>query len=145
LDIEVTPMCEEDLPQVTSLDKDAFGEERKTFLIHRIKQAKEALVVKDSDGTIIGFGLSILGPINLILGPIIAPNHHIASLLIDKLANNHQGKLRIDIPSGNGVFMSHIEKCGFVKVSQPPIMIKNSKQLPSRNKTLYGIAAQIFG
>ncbi|GIP62640.1 N-acetyltransferase [Virgibacillus pantothenticus] len=145
LDIEINSMRKVDLPQVVRLDKDAFGEERKTFLIHRIKQAKDSIVVKDSDGTIIGFGLSILGPINLILGPIIAPNHHIASLLIDKLANNHQGKLRIDIPSGNETFMSHLEKCGFVKVSQPPIMIKNAKELPSPNKTLFGIAAQIFG
>ncbi|MCC2252260.1 MAG: GNAT family N-acetyltransferase [Bacillota bacterium] len=145
LDMEITPIHEENLPQIVRLDKNAFGEERKTFLIHRIKQAKEALVVKDSDGMIIGFALSVLGPINLILGPIVAPNAHIASLLIDKLANNHQGRLRIDIPSGNEAFMSHLEKCGFTKVSQPPIMIKNSKQLPSRNKALYGIAAQIFG
>ncbi|MGG0454623.1 GNAT family N-acetyltransferase [Bacillus mycoides] len=145
LDMEITPMREENLPQVVKLDKNAVGEERKTFLIHRIKQAKEALVVKDSNGTIIGFGLSILGPINLILGPIVAPNDHIASLLIDKLANNHQYKLRIDIPSGNESFMFNLEKNGFSKVSQPPIMIKNSKHLPSRNKTLYGIAAQIFG
>ncbi|KEK18510.1 acetyltransferase [Bacillus manliponensis] len=145
LDMEITPMREENLPQVVKLDKNAFGEERMTFLIHRIRQTKEALVVKDSYGTIIGFGLSILGPINLILGSIVAPNDHIASLLIDKLAYNHQGKLRINIPSENGAFMSHLEKHGFVKVSQSPIMIKNSKQLPSRNKTLYGIAAQIFG
>ncbi|RWR04837.1 GNAT family N-acetyltransferase [Siminovitchia fortis] len=145
LNAEIIPMRKEDLSQVVKIDKDAFGEERRTFLINRINQAKESLVVKSSDGTIIGYGLSILGPINLILGPIVAPNHHTASLLIDKLANNHQGKLRIDIPSGNEDFMSHLEKCGFVKVSQPPIMIKNSKQLPPRNKTLYGIAAQVFG
>lgn len=145
LDAEIIPMRKVDLPQVVKLDKVAFGEERGTFLINRINQAKESLVVKSPDGSIIGYGLSILGPINLILGPIVAPDHHIASLLIDKLGNNHQGKLRIDIPSGNEVFMSHLEKCGFVKVSQPPIMIKDSKQLPPRNKTLYGIAAQIFG
>ncbi len=145
LDVEIIPMRNGDLSQVVKLDKDAFGEERKTFLINRINQAKESLVVKSPDGTIIGYGLSILGPINLILGPIVAPDHYTASLLIDKLANNHQGKLRIDIPSGNEDFMSLLEKCGFVKVSQPPIMIKNSKQLPPSNKTLYGIAAQIFG
>lgn len=145
LDAAIIPMRKEDLPQVVELDKIAFGEGRRTFLINRINQAKESLVVKSPDGTIIGYGLSILGPINLILGPIVAPDHHTASLLINKLANNHQGKLRIDIPSGNEAFMSHLEKCGFVKVSQPPIMIKNSKQLPPRNKTLYGIAAQIFG
>ncbi|MBD8499340.1 hypothetical protein [Paenibacillus arenosi] len=121
------------------------GLERENLLIHRIKQAKEALVVRDSNGTIIGFGLSILGPVNLILGPIVAPDDYIAALLIDKLCNHYVGKLRIDIPSGNDRLMAHLEKCGFIKVNQPPIMIKNSKQLPLRNSTLYGIAAQIFG
>jgi len=59
--------------------------------------------------------------------------------------DNHKDKLRIDIQSGKGAFMSHLEKYGVAKVSQPPIMIKHSKQLPSRNKTLYGLAAQVFG
>ncbi|MED3954675.1 GNAT family N-acetyltransferase [Priestia aryabhattai] len=145
LNVEIISMRKEDLSQVVKIDKDAFGEERRTFLINRINQAKESLVIKSPDGNIIGYGLSILGPINLILGPIVAPDHHTASLLIDKLANNHQGKLRIDIPLGNEDFIFHIKKCGFVKVSQPPIMIKNSKQLPQRNKALYGIAAQISG
>ncbi len=138
-------MREEDLSQIIKIDKDAFGVERRTFLINRINQAKEALVVKNQNGTIIGYGLSILGPVNLILGPIVAPNHETAFLLVHKLMRNHQGRFRIDVPSGNDVFMSHLEECGFVKVSQPPIMIKNPNQLPPRNKMLYGIAAQIFG
>jgi hypothetical protein len=91
------------------------------------------------------YGLSVLGPINLILGPIVAPNFEIASLLINELARNHQGRLRIDVPSGHEEFMLFLEQRGFHKVSQPPIMIMNSKQLPRRNGTLYGIAAQAFG
>lgn len=145
LEVEILPMRKEDLPQVVKLDKDAFGVERRNFISNRINQAKESLVVKNPDGKIIGYGLSILGPINLILGPIVAPDHHAALALIDRLARNHQGKLRIDIPSGNDAFMSHLEKSNFIKVSQPPIMIKNSNLLPPRSKTLYGIAAQIFG
>jgi hypothetical protein len=47
-----------------------------------------------------------LGPINLILGPIVAPNVETASLLIDKLAQHHQGKARIDVPSGKEELMS---------------------------------------
>lgn len=145
LTVEVSTLRDEDLLHVVKLDRDALGEERKTFLINRINQAQQALVVKNFEGKIVGFGLSILGPANLILGPIVAPTNDIAALLIDRLANHHQGRLRIDVPSGKEIFMSHLEKCGFVKVSQPPIMIKNANQLPTRNKTLYGIAAQVFG
>jgi ribosomal protein S18 acetylase RimI-like enzyme len=145
VDIEINTFHPEDLTQIIKLDERAVGAERRKFLINRIEQAKECLVVKDSTGTIIGYGLSILGPINLILGPIVAPNVQIAALLLDKLASEHQGKLRIDVPSGNEEFILFLEQRGFHKVSQPPIMIINSKQLPRRNGTLYGIAAQAFG
>ena len=47
---------------------------------------------------IIGFGLSILGP-------IVAPNFETA-LLIKELASKHRGNLRIDVPSGNNELMS---------------------------------------
>lgn len=145
VDAEITPMCDGDLHQVITIDRDAFGVERGTFLLNRMHQAREALVVKSPDGKIVGYGLSVLGPVNLIIGPIVAPNPDIAYLLLDQLANHHQGRVRIDVPSGNEIFRSQLEKCGFEKVSQPPIMIKNSNALPSRNNTLFGIAAQIFG
>lgn len=133
------------IPEIIELDKFAFGENRSTFLTVRIAQSKEALAVRNSLGEIVGFGLSIVTPANLILGPIVAPNSEVASHLIHRLVGNYQEKLRIDVPSGNAEFISYIESCGFVKVNQPPIMIKNADQLPIRNETLYGIAAQIFG
>lgn len=135
----------EDIPELIMLDNHAVGDNRGTFLMKRIKQAKEALVVRSVEGNIIGYGLSIAGPVNLILGPIVAPDSLTANLIIDKLAKNHHGKIRIDVPSGNESFMSQLEESGFLKVSQPPIMIINSNELPLRNKTLYGIAAQVFG
>lgn len=134
-----------DMNEILKLDENAFGDRRSRFLMNRIKQSEKCLVVKDNNGTIVGYGLSILGPVNLLLGPIVAPDLQTASLLIDKLSSKHHGKLRIDVPSGNEEFMLLLEKSGFVKVSQPPIMVLNSVNMPPRNKTLFGIAAQIFG
>jgi N-acetylglutamate synthase-like GNAT family acetyltransferase len=136
---------ESDLNKMIELDEEAYGDKRSTFLKHRINQSKDCVMVKDTIGNIIGFGLSILGPINLIIGPIIAPDAQVASMILEKLAIGHQGKLRIDIPSGNGVFMEALEKCGFVNVSNPPIMMFNSTKMPQRNGELFGIAAQVFG
>ncbi|TQR20105.1 GNAT family N-acetyltransferase [Psychrobacillus vulpis] len=141
----IEPLSEEDLYGLINLDTEAFGVNRETFLMNRINQSKDSLVVKSPDGAVIGYGLSVKGPVNLILGPIVATDSQTALLIIDELAKNHIGKLRIDVPSGNEIFMSKLEKYGFIKVSQPPIMIKNSNELPLRNNTLYGIAAQIFG
>ncbi|WP_096185703.1 GNAT family N-acetyltransferase [Evansella halocellulosilytica] len=144
-DIIIEEFSVVDFNELLKLDEGAFGDKRTQFLMNRIKQSEKCLVVKDNNGTIVGYGLSILGPINLILGPIVAPDFHIASVLIDKLSSKHQGKLRIDVPSDNGEFMMFLEKSGFVHVSQPPIMVINSENMPSRNNTLFGIAAQIFG
>jgi ribosomal protein S18 acetylase RimI-like enzyme len=134
-----------DFTEILKLDEEAFGDRRSHFLLNRIKQAEECLVIKDNNGTIVGYGLSILGPVNLILGPIVASDYQTASFLIDRLSSKHQGKLRIDVPSGNQDFMLFLEKSGFVNASQPPIMVINSVMMPSRNNTLFGIAAQIFG
>ena len=145
MDIEINHFRQEDISHIIKLDKKAVGAERRKFLVHSIEQVKECLTVKDRNGTIIGYGLSVLGAINLILGPIVTPNFEIATLLVDQLARNHRGRLRMDVPSGHEKFMFFLEQHGFHKVSQPPIMILNSKQLPRRNGTLYGIAAQAFG
>lgn len=134
-----------DINEILKLDEDAFGDRRSRFLMNRIKQSEKCLVVKDNNGTIVGYGLSILGPINLILGPIVAPDFQTASFLIDKLSLKHRGKLRIDVPSSNEEFMLALEKRGFVEASQPPIMVINSINMPPRNNALFGIAAQIFG
>jgi hypothetical protein len=135
----------DDFDELLKLDADAFGDKRSSFLMNRIKQSEKCLVVKDHNGTIVGYGLSVLGPINLLLGPIVAPDFQTAFVLIDQLSSKHQGKLRIDVPSGNDEFMMLLEKSGFVNVSKPPIMVINSVNMLRRNNTLFGIAAQIFG
>ncbi len=134
-----------DIDELLTIDGDAFGDKRSRFLMNRIKQSENCLVAKDMNGAIVGYGLSILGPINLILGPIVAPDYQTALVLIDKLSSEHRGKLRIDVPSGNKELMMLLENSGFVNVSQPPIMVLNSDKMPSRNDTLFGIAAQVFG
>ena len=101
-DITIEKYSEIDFNAIVELDSGAFGDKRRRFLLNRIKQSKQCLVVKNQKGKIIGFGLSILGPINLILGPIVAPDTQTAVMIIDRLALNHKGKLRI-------VFLSQTE------------------------------------
>ena len=134
-----------DIDKVVELDKNAFGDSRRKFLVNRINQSHQSLVLRDEIGRILGYGLSISGPENLILGPIVAPNFNTAAYLINQLALNHRGKLRIDTPISDEMFMKFLRDSGFVKVGQPPIMIINSDTMPIRNNNLYGIGAQIFG
>jgi len=134
-----------DFEKVVELDTDAYGDSRRKFLVNRIRQSHQSLVLRDENGRVLGYGISILGPENLVLGPIVAPNNNAATFLINQLAINHHGNLRIDTSTGDEIFIKFLYDSGFEKVSQPPIMIINSDTMPSRNKNLYGIAAQIFG
>ena len=144
-EITIEKYRENDINEIIELDSAAFGDRRSKLLLNRINQSKQCLIVRNLNGKIIGFGLSILGPLNLLIGPIVAPDVQTASLIIDELLINHQGKLRIDVPSSNDELMLFLQESGFAKVSNPPIMIKNSKNMPYRNKELFAITAQIFG
>lgn len=135
----------EDFHKLKELDAAAFGDWRSIFLLNRVKQSKQCVVAKNQYHEIIGFGLSIQGPVNLILGPIVAPDEDITVSIIKSLACTHNANLRIDVPSGHPKFMTFLDTCGFKKVNEPPVMMKNSAIIPKRNKELFGIAAQVFG
>ena len=143
--LKVEVYKEGDFEGIVELDKNAFGDSRRKFLINRISQSHQSLVLSDELGKVLGYGLSILGPVNLILGPIVAPDYNSAAYLINQLTLNHSGKLRVDTSTDDEMFMDFLRDSGFEKVGQPPIMIINSDTMPVRNNSLYGIAAQIFG
>ncbi|UOR12866.1 GNAT family N-acetyltransferase [Halobacillus amylolyticus] len=142
---KVDRLRKNEITKVIQLDQGAFGDSRSRFLRERINQSHECLILKDQKNEMIGYGLSVLGPVNLILGPIVAPSSKAASLLINELSKNHNGKLRIDVPSGQDDFLHFLKAAGFDQVSQPPIMMLNAESIPKRNNHLYGIAAQVFG
>lgn len=136
---------EKDFLHIRKLDEEANGVNRSEFLRIRIKQAKQAVTVKNMNGDIVGFGLSIQTPANLILGPVVASSGEVVAMLINKLSYHHTGRLRIDVPENKEEFTHVLERKGFYKVAQPPIMMRNGNKLLHRNENLYGIAAQIFG
>ena len=144
-EISIGEFKEEQLDAVIELDGGAFGDKRSLFLRNRIQQSNQCIVVKDENSRIIGFGLSVLGPVNLVLGPVVAPDTRIAQLIIDRLACDHQGKLRVDVPSGQEKLMAFLEQSGFVQVNNPPVMAIHTREMPPRNHTLFTIASQAYG
>ncbi|NWK70521.1 GNAT family N-acetyltransferase [Bacillus paramycoides] len=134
-----------DLEEIIQRDEDAFGTNREEFLKCRIIQSEQCIVIKDIQQNVLGYGMSIQTPENKIIGPVVAKNDARAMRIVHYLAREHNGKLRIDAPEGQGNFMKELEITGFQKVNKPPIMMKNSDQLLKRNNELYSIAAQIFG
>jgi predicted GNAT family N-acyltransferase len=144
-EMAISPVSAEHFHRIVELDRLAVGANRSAFLQARMRQAKNGVVAIQEDGEIVGYGFSIQGSVNLVLGPIVAPHASVAAAIVNRLASGHQGKLRIDVPSGHDDFLRELENRGFHQVSQPPVMLRNAAQLPPRNGTLFGIAAQIFG
>ncbi len=136
---------EKDFEQLIKLDAGAFGDRRELFLRERIQQSKRCVVVKNEHNQLIGYGLTIQGPIYLLLGPIVAPNKKIAHHIIEELAKGHNGKLRIDCPSIQKELWPFLQQSGFTLAATPPVMIRNAKKMPTRNQTLFALAAQAFG
>ncbi|WP_238933621.1 GNAT family N-acetyltransferase [Brevibacillus choshinensis] len=138
-------MREDDLRAVIELDGLAVGSQRSSFLRTRMKQAKTCLVVNDTEGRIAGYGFAVQGPVNLVIGPIVARNTPMAIHLLRRLSDGHDRQVRIDVPDGQNAFLSYLAANGFEKVSEPPVMITRYSTLPPRSGQYYGIGAQIFG
>lgn len=141
---EILPLREEHLPEVIRLDQDAVGGDRTHFLKWRVGQAVEGLVIEQA-GKVVGYGLSVEGPVFRIIGPIVAPSTELAAVLVDHLARNHDGAVRIDVPSQHESLVARLASCGFGHVATPPVMMLRGDRLPRSNQSLYSVAAQAFG
>lgn len=134
-----------DFEQVIQLDQAAFGAYRGQLLETRIQQSQKQAVLVNSVNEIVGFGLGINVSGQLLIGPLVAPNHEAAELLVQKLIADHPGQARIDLPSDKHAFVKTLELYGFEAVNEPPVMVLHALGLPNRNGALYAIAAQAFG
>lgn len=147
---EATYRCrayqETDFDQVVHLDAQAFGASRITFLQSRMKQAKKQAILVNEKNEIAGFALGIELHDMLLIGPLVAPDPIAAELLVQAVLEQHSGRARIDLPFEKQELVDVLKKqYGFEVVNQPPVMVIHSLELPCRNGSLYGIAAQAFG
>lgn len=132
------------LDRIVDLDGQAVGAKRRRLLAARIRQADDAVVLTEADGATVGFGLTVQGPENLLIGPVVAPSDSMALAIVDRLAQGHKGKVRMDVPSRRQQFLCSLAVRGFQVVNTPPVMMLNASALPG-DTTLYGIASQMFG
>jgi hypothetical protein len=134
----------DDIEEILMLDKEAFGADRSTFLKLRIQQATYRVMLQNQDGKILGFALGVQTPDILVIGPVVAPDQVFAYHLIDYIARKHKGPMRIDIPSEHQRLSNDLLRYGFKIERNPPIMLINGTELPSR-KHVFALAAQAYG
>lgn len=133
------------LTAMVQLDRAAVGGDREQFLRLRAQQAQIGAVLLDRLGEVAGFSLGIQNPVKMVIGPVVAPDGELAAALVDSIAREQVGKLRIDVPSEQKELLELLNGCGFACVNVPPVMLLHAEELPNRDGTLYGIAAQAYG
>ena len=137
-------MDEHDLSAITALDAAAFGVERPKFLRHRWLQSATAWILTDGQH-VTGYALGIEGPVNWILGPVVAPTDAQATQLVTQVAAMTSNPMRIDVPDEHAEWANKtLPPLGFNKVADPPLMTYHGALLPPRHG-LYALAAQVFG
>lgn len=142
--VALQAMRAEDLPRIAELDALAFGVDRQAFLRQRWQQSATSWIVAD-DANVMGYALGIKGPVNWILGPLVARDDHYASQLAAQIVASTTDAMRIDVPSQHAEWATdELVRRGFVKVAEPPIMTYLGRPLPTR-QGLYALAAQVFG
>lgn len=144
-DSQVMPFQQQDLADVIAIDERAFGANRAQFLLERIRQSKDCLVLKNKLGKITGYGLAIFGPVYTILGPIVAADTQSALALVQQLQKNYGKGVRIDILSEQEALQALLVTAGFELINEPPVMMLHANQMPERTNQLFAIASQAFG
>ncbi|MNW29081.1 acetyltransferase [compost metagenome] len=141
----IVPFTDELLPALTRLDESSIGADRKQLMEARVQQADRVMVATKPDGSLVGYGMAVPVSDKLVLGPIVGADAAMAVQLIEALAEGASRILRIDIPEGQEELRDLLQQLGFEPSSHPPVMLRNSRQLPPRQGTYFAIASQALG
>ena len=98
--VTVVAASDADLDDILAYDGPRFGGDRRDVIAHLLQRCPEqALVARnDESSTIAGFVLARDGRENLQVGPVVADNEQIALDLLDRVFNDLNCGLYIDVP-----------------------------------------------
>ncbi|VXC24054.1 conserved hypothetical protein [Bacillus sp. 349Y] len=141
----LAPMTYKDIEEVAKLDAQAFRGDRIEMLRARYERSISSLVLRDSLGKMIGYGMCVQGSVHRVAGPVVAPTAYEAAGILQELLRMGEGSVRLDTPTENEAFHSYLEGFGFVEDSRSPIMVQGEDDLHGRNGMLFTLASQALG
>lgn len=136
---------DDDLAQLSALDRAATGGDRRHLVQARLQQAESAWFYLDGKGQAVGYALGVRQHRQLIAGPVVAPDVDAALALVDAVvsAGKDFSSVRIDLAQAAG--LPGLQARGFVLRSLPPVMVRGADQLPGYGAAMVAIAAQAYG
>ncbi|UTE71770.1 GNAT family N-acetyltransferase [Rossellomorea marisflavi] len=141
----LAPMTYEDIEEVAKLDTQAFRGDRIEMLRARYERSISAVVLRDSLGRMIGYGMCVQGSVHRVAGPVVAPTAYEAAGILQELLRMGEGSVRLDTSTDDDAFHSYLEGFGFEEDSHSPIMVLGEDVLAARNGMLFALASQALG
>lgn len=137
--------CAADWTRVIALDTETFGARRAGWLRTLIDRSKRVLVAETS-GQIIGFGMLRRGASANYLGPLIAGSPTLAQSLIDELlATNAGEKVFWDIPDANTAAVELASTRGFERARPLTRMTRGKTGVSHQTQRTFAIADPALG
>jgi GNAT superfamily N-acetyltransferase len=142
----IRPMQPDDLPQVTTLDAEAFGARRDALLAHlQRRQPRCAWIAHTPGGRLAGFLLARDGRATLHLGPLIADEPGVATALVARALMGIDVRVSIDVPDRQSGFRERLIEAGFAPVRPFTRMLRCNKAAPGRADRCFAIAGPELG
>jgi GNAT superfamily N-acetyltransferase len=142
----IIPLTFEILPEIFSLDKEAFGADRTRVLFHAQRQQPDLACMYKEDGKVIGFLLARKGTRYIHLGPLVAQDVQVAKTLLGfASARLKNMPLVVDTPVSNSSWVSWLESCGFKKQRDLYRMYLKSNVHPGKPDRCFLVAGPELG
>lgn len=144
-DLQVDYVEEHHLDQLIAFDEVVMGANRRWLYPLLFSHRECGYVVRNSQNTLVGFGLAVRRNNVLVVGPVVADSQAVALTLIRRFALGWAGPVRIDVPSQQQKFMKELLRHGFEEHMASPLMLLNAQELGGKREQLYGIVDPVFG
>ena len=141
---QVRSLAPADRPEVLRLDRVVFGADRRAILT-AVSTFAEQVVVAEDDRGLVGHAAAWRNLEVLHIGPVVARDDAVARVLVDTLAVNAHGTVRIDVPERFAHFSRWSEERGLLPVDVAPLMVHGGHALPGARQRLYAPFMQALG
>jgi len=130
-----------ELGALCDLDAAAFGADRHQLISAVLESGTGVLAVRG--GRLIAFALARKSGRGAVIGPVVAPDESLASVLIAyHLMNNTGAFVRVDIPTDAVQLADWLERAGLARVDRVTVMVRGEVPERSPSVGLFALVSQ---
>jgi len=130
----VRPASMSDREPIAALDRTVFGADRTPVLTELFGFAERVLVAEDGEGALAGFAAAWRNEDDLVIGPLVAADLTVARTLINAVAAQENGSVRVDIRGSHSGLAAWAAAKGLVPCGSATLMVRGGSLPGERDK-----------